>query len=382
MKKVVYIILIIILIALNPSKGSLQTIEQKLELISNSRILGGEFIIDFQIKGTNLGSQTTLASFNADVQYDSTLLRFISGSNWHGELTYQEGYNCYIQSNQDDSINTRSVRIAILGATVNEDNNIPSAGFDITEEYQSIVRMNFIILDVSKSATIRIKAATNQLGTFLNKNNSPNTFEITNSLLSPPTYINNEPLPVALMSFGSEIVKRDVILNWITAAEIDNAGFEIERRIAGSENTWSKIGFVAGNKTTNTPTHYIYEDRKLESGKYEYRLKQLDFNGNYAYYELKNKVEVGVPTKLNLSQNYPNPFNPLTKIDFDLPADSKVSIVLYDMLGKEVMTVVNGNYKAGYYTISLNAEKLASGTYFYRLSTGGQVLTKKMSVVK
>ncbi len=379
MKKVIYIILITVII---PSVARLQSIEQKLELISNSRILGGEFVIDFEIKGTNLGNQTTLASFNADVLYDSTLLRFISGTDWQEELTSEEGYNCYIQSNPDDSVNTRAVRIAILGATVNEDNSTSSAGFDITEEYVRIVRMNFIILDVSKSASIRIKTATNQLGTFLNKNNSPNTFEITNSLLSPPTYINNEPLPVALMSFGSEIVKRDVILNWVTAAEIDNSGFDIERRQAGSEKGWYKIGFVTGNKTTNSPTQYRYEDRKLESGRYEYRLKQIDFNGNYTYYELKKTVEVGVPSKLSLSQNYPNPFNPVTKIDFDLPEDGKISLVIYDMLGKEVMTVLNGNYKAGYYTISLNAERLSSGTYFYRLNAGGQVLTKKMSVVK
>ena len=379
MKKIIYIILIITII---PSVARLQTVEQKLNLISNSRILGGEFIIDFQIKGTALGSLTTLASFNADVLYDSTLLRFISGTNWHAELTSQEGYNCYIQSNPDDSINTRAVRIAILGASVNENNGTPSAGFDLTEEYVSIVRMNFIILDVSKSASIRIKTATNQFGTFLNQNNSPNTFEILNSLLSPPTYINNEPLPVALMSFGSEAVKRDVTLNWVTAAEIDNTGFDIERRKAGSETSWDKIGFVSGNKTTNTPTQYKYEDKKLESGRYSYRLKQIDFNGNYTYYELNRTVEVGVPSKINLSQNYPNPFNPVTKIDFDLPEDSKVKIVIYDMLGKEVMTVVNENYKAGYYTVSLNAEKLSSGTYFYRLNTGGQVLTKKMSVVK
>ncbi len=379
MKKITYIILLIIMI---PVAARLQSVEQKLNLISNSRILGGEFIIDFQIKGTELGSLTTLASFNADVLYDSTLLRFISGTNWHAELTSQEGYNCYIQSNAEDTINTRAVRIAILGANVNSDDLTPSAGFDLTEEYVSIVRMNFVILDVSKSASIRIKAATNQFGSFINKNNSPNTFEILNSLLSPPMYINNEPLPVALMSFGSETVKRDVTLNWVTAAEIDNTGFDVERRQSGNEGGWSKIGFIAGNKTTNNPTQYRYEDKKLESGRYEYRLKQIDFNGNYTYFELNKSVEVGVPSKMNLSQNYPNPFNPVTKIDFDLPADSKVRVVIYDMLGKEVMTVVNGNFKVGYYTISLNAEKLSSGTYFYRLNAGEQVLTKKMSVVK
>ena len=115
-------------------------------------------------------------------------------------------------------------------------------------------------------------------------------------------------------------------------------------------------------------------------------MKQTDCNGNFHYYDLSNEVNVGVPDKFNISQNYPNPFNPSTKINFDIPFDSKVSIKLFDMSGKEVATLVNEPKVAGYYTINFNASSLSSGVYFYRISAeaNGQsfVSTKKMILVK
>ncbi len=192
------------------------------------------------------------------------------------------------------------------------------------------------------------------------------------------------PLPVELSAFTSTINLRDVTLNWTTVSESNNSGFDVERSSVNSQ--WSKIGNVTGSGTSNNIHNYSFTDRGLSSGKYNYRLKQTDFNGNFHYYDLSNEVNVGIPDKFNLSQNYPNPFNPSTKINYDIPFDSKVSIKLFDMSGKEVATLVNEPKAAGYYTINFNASSLSSGVYFYRISAeaNGQsfVSTKKMILVK
>ena len=193
------------------------------------------------------------------------------------------------------------------------------------------------------------------------------------------------PLPVQLSSFSSALSGRDVKLTWKTDKETNNAGFDVERKLVGT-NEWKKAGFVTGKGSSNSPVNYTFDDRKLNSGKYNYRLKQIDYNGNFAYHTLGTVVDVALPTKFSLSQNYPNPFNPTTKIDFDLPFDSKVNIVLYDLTGREVKTLVNDSRTAGFHTVQFNASDLSSGTYFYRIMTksagADYVMTKKMMLVK
>jgi len=192
------------------------------------------------------------------------------------------------------------------------------------------------------------------------------------------------PLPVELASFTADVSKRDVKLNWSTSTETNNAGFDVERKSA--EGQWTKVANVNGNGTSNSIKNYSYNDKNLATGKYEYRLKQLDYNGQFTYFNLSSEVNVGLPTKFELSQNYPNPFNPSTKINYDLPVDSKVSIILYDITGKEVSKLVNEVKTAGYYTVAFNASNLASGMYFYRIVTEANgknfVDTKKMMLVK
>ncbi|MBL8008183.1 MAG: T9SS type A sorting domain-containing protein [Ignavibacteria bacterium] len=190
----------------------------------------------------------------------------------------------------------------------------------------------------------------------------------------------DEALPVELASFTSSINRRDVTLNWTTAAESNNSGFDIERKSADGQ--WSRVGNVAGHGTTMTPVNYTFTERNLATGKYNYRLKQIDFNGNFEYFSLNNEVNIGIPEKYDLSQNYPNPFNPSTKISFDIPVDGKVSMKIFDMSGKEVATLVNDFRTAGYYTVDFNASALSSGIYFYKISAGNFTATKKMMLVK
>ena len=178
----------------------------------------------------------------------------------------------------------------------------------------------------------------------------------------------------------------NVLLKWTTASENNNSGFEILRTVQNDKGNWLKVGFVAGNKTKSTPSNYSFEDKDLNSGKYNYKLKQVDYNGNYTYYNLSSVVDIGIPAKYDISQNYPNPFNPVSKIDFSLPFDSKISIKLYDISGREVLTLANEQRPAGFYTVQINGVNLASGIYFYRLIAEGNgqkiIMTKKAMLIK
>ena len=192
------------------------------------------------------------------------------------------------------------------------------------------------------------------------------------------------PLPVELSSFTSSVNNNNVTLNWTTAAETNNSGFEIERSKVKDQmsDDWKKIGFAQGNGNSTTPQSYTFEDKNLSSGKYKYRLKQIDFNGNFEYHNLSNEVVIEVPEKLSLSQNYPNPFNPTTKISYELPISNYVSLKVYDVLGNEVGSLVNQKQNAGRYEINFDGSNLSSGVYFYKIQAGDFTAVKKMMLMK
>jgi len=194
----------------------------------------------------------------------------------------------------------------------------------------------------------------------------------------------NNVLPVELESFTSFVNENNVNLIWRVASEINNSGYDIERsNVKGkTSNEWLKIGSVAGKGSTTNTQQYSFTDKNLSSGKYKYRLKQIDFNGNFEYFELTNEVNIGIPVRFNLSQNYPNPFNPVTTINYDLPNDGIVTIKVYDIIGREVKTFVSEMKTAGYYKLQFNVSDFASGAYFYRMNAGDFVAVKKFVVLK
>jgi len=188
--------------------------------------------------------------------------------------------------------------------------------------------------------------------------------------------------PVELTSFTHTVNKNNVTLDWITSGESDNSGFEIERSADNANNIeWIKSGFVTGFGTTNESVRYSFTE-KLNTGNYFYRLKQIDFNGNFEYFYLSGNVNIGLPNKTELLQNYPNPFNPSTKISFAIANSSKVSLNIYDISGKEVTTLIDGIQNAGYYELIFNAVNLPAGIYFYRLISNDFSITKRMILIK
>jgi photosystem II stability/assembly factor-like uncharacterized protein len=188
-------------------------------------------------------------------------------------------------------------------------------------------------------------------------------------------------VPVELVSFSAEVVSGKVGLSWITATEINNYGFEVERRNAETE-VWSNVGFVNGNGSSTEMHYYSFADNSVSAGKYFYRLKQLDFSGSYEY---SSEVEVTVIEVLNdftLQQNYPNPFNPSTKISFSIPQSGYTSLKVFDVLGNEVANIIEGELSAGSYELRFDASGLSSGIYFYSLTSVEFTKTMKMILSK
>lgn len=196
------------------------------------------------------------------------------------------------------------------------------------------------------------------------------------------------PLPVVLSSFDIAANNRNITLNWVTESEINNKGFSIERRLKTPDagyNTWKEISFVNGKGNSNISVNYTYTDSKLNTGAYQYRLKQVDFNGNYEYHSPANNsdIVIGKPGTFDISQNYPNPSNPKSKIDFQMPFDGKVSIKVYDILGREVASLINEYKPADFYTVEFDGTNISSGTYFYRIIAEGdnQKFTKTLKMI-
>jgi len=187
-------------------------------------------------------------------------------------------------------------------------------------------------------------------------------------------------VPVELTSFIALVNKDRVKLEWTTATETNNAGFEIQRKEAGE---WEKAGFVDGKGTTAEKQAYTFTDKVAGQGKYSYRLKQIDFNGTVEY---SNTIEVEAgfgPKVFNLNQNYPNPFNPSTTIEFTLAKDGMTELKIFNIIGQEVAGLFKEEGKAGQiYRVNFNASDLPSGIYFAKLVQGSSQMMKKMILIK
>jgi hypothetical protein len=186
------------------------------------------------------------------------------------------------------------------------------------------------------------------------------------------------PLPVLLEAFYASVNGNDVHIHWITATEINNAGFLIEKRI---EDEWKGEKFIEGKGTTTERSEYSYLDKELPAGKYYYRLKQIDRDGTYDYSDVL-EVNVGTPELFMLHQNYPNPFNPVTTVEYSLAEEVDVEIKLYNVLGKEVMVLVKEKKDTGKYKAELNGAALATGVYFCKMKAGFFNATIKLMLMK
>ncbi len=200
----------------------------------------------------------------------------------------------------------------------------------------------------------------------------------------------SDPLPIQLVSFSASVIgSNQVRLDWSTLTETNNYGFEVQKA-PGTANDFQTIlnSFVPGHGTTIVPHSYGFSDVTVIPGIFFYRLKQMDLDGSVNFtdpIQVNVLTSVGgeeVPKAFGLDQNYPDPFNPSTLIQFAVPKESRVKLEVYNLLGQQVVTLVDESRPAGYYSVRFNAEAIPSGVYFYRFQAGETSFLKKMMLVK
>ncbi|MCH8032282.1 MAG: CHRD domain-containing protein [Bacteroidetes bacterium] len=192
-------------------------------------------------------------------------------------------------------------------------------------------------------------------------------------------FVKTTIIPVELTSFTADVIDDAVVLNWTTATETNNSGFEIQRR--AEKVQWEKVGFITGSGTTTELRSYSFTDNSVINGIYSYRLKQIDYDGSFEYSDVV-EVEVTAPIEFALHQNYPNPFNPSTTIRFELNQSGQTLLKIYDILSREIVRLVDEVLPAGSYKVTFDANSLPSGIYFYRLESSGLNEVRKMILLR
>ena len=198
----------------------------------------------------------------------------------------------------------------------------------------------------------------------------------------------SNPLPVELSSFTISNKSRSVQLNWVTGTEKNCSKFDIERALVktnGEPIMWVTSGTVSASGTSTSIRSYSFMDKNLQAGKYQFRLKMIDYDGSFEYSNTV-ETEIALPKNFDLSQNYPNPFNPSTKINYNLPYDSKIVLEVYDIKGAKVGQLVNEEQSAGYYSVNFNSsllnKNIPSGVYFYKITSVDKITGNNFSLIK
>ncbi len=265
----------------------------------------------------------------------------------------------------------RLKNIAVSLASLNSDRN--------ADEYVSDVNTAALFHFDENSGTNTVNEASGTNATL----NNGTTWRVWDYFGASGDYTDNQnlplgadPSPVELISFTSSKTDTGVLLNWETATEVNNHGFEIESSMDG--DNWSIIGFVDGHGNSNTPQSYSFI--ATDDANY-YRLKQIDTDGDFEYSDII-KISIANMNKVIFEQNYPNPFNPSTMFNFSIPNNEFVTLAIYNSLGEKVAEVVNQNMNAGTHSYIWNATEMTSGVYFAKLNVGAKTQIQKIMLLK
>jgi hypothetical protein len=343
--------------------------------LRNDRKVAGEYNLGLQIRVLNGSYLRTLNSLTVDIRYGSRLIPYSSRADTNWALGIE--YSYYVQKLSN------FYRVLVISSNVNgEGKSTPPGnppGWDVTNNWRTIVTLRWIINSLG-TENITINDDSDAAAYFINYSNAPQgevrDWIVFNQDLDIST-------PVELNKF--EVKRKDdlIELTWQTGTEVNNYGFEIERAsyVTSPIQSWEKIGFIEGSGNSISPKDYSFIDVHPSGGsKLIYRLKQIDLNGSFEYYD---EVEVELaPSEFALYQNYPNPFNPVTNIKLALPKAAKINLIVYNLLGEKIATLLDEDKEAGFYDVQFDASSFSSGIYIYKLTADEFIKTKKMTVMK
>lgn len=351
-------------------------------------------------KTTNLGDDWTLLpieftnSLN-NIFFLDEMNGWVTGQSYFGRTT--DGGNSWIQ---DTSLNYNSyidVFFSDLNTgwlTIDSNRTLNTTDGGLTWVITDLKGGNFLIVDNDNIYLTSDKAlhySSNRGISWSLRLDSTNALELStmpkvnngwgvNPSQKIYKYEDSVYVPVELTSFWGRAEGNKIILNWQTASELNNQGFDIEKSF--NKKTWFNIGFVEGNGTTTEINSYIFIDTVFQTDIQYYRLKQLDFDGTFEYSQ-EIELNFSIPKEFSLSQNFPNPFNPSTTIQYKIPEAVIVNISIFDITGRKVKELVNEKKQPGYYNIELKGGELSSGIYFYRMVTSsGHKSVKKLVLIK
>ncbi len=340
-----------------------------------SNITNSDFIFDFTYSGVGSNNYLSLGGLT---QSDQLLV--FQGSRSSPTFIYAVSYvsTTLVPSGWATNVNTNGTDAAGAGSALP-----PGLTDDVTALSFNQPATANDNSSYSGSTTAATKAVwQNRIQTYSNW-----TFNDAIPIPTPPTgpFTVTDALPVELTSFSANVVgSSKVELKWQTATEVNNYGFEVERAKINTTK-WKKVGFVQGHGNSNSPKDYSFNDKPLGGSEFKYRLKQIDFDGQYEY-SPEVEVTLAIPADFSVKQNFPNPFNPTTKIEFSIPSDNNVEIKVFNVLGMEVATLINEYRQAGTHSIEFSAiggaSKLSSGIYFYKVISGSFSEIKKMILLR
>ena len=193
-------------------------------------------------------------------------------------------------------------------------------------------------------------------------------------------------LAVELASFTANAQDDAIALHWQTASEQNTVSWEIQRSISGAEQ-YSRIAIQPAVNSATGASYTVIDETVVAGVRYDYRLVDIDINGIRTIHENVQTVyatgnTVNLATAFYLDGNFPNPFNSETNIRFSLAEAKETSLKVYDLTGREIAVLVQGEMSAGEHNVSFNANNIPSGVYFYTLTSGELSATKKMLFLK
>ncbi len=386
MKKSIFYMLISLTMVLFSTNGYADSAEFRTVVSQNDASVAGEFHLDLQMRITSGDSPRTLNSLTIDVYYGSELTEWGDNPATGWAIGSSNGYT------RSANKNSGYYRILATGGSVNEDGNTGAGsgnppGWDVTTSWQTIVTLRWTI-NSATSVNISIDDDTDAAAYFDNYTNAPpgdaTSWTVSNQDLGDTS------LPVELSIFQAIQEGRSVILNWTTESETDNMGFILERNEA--QTGWEEIASYLTNESlksagnTSASTDYTFTDAAVKPAcDYAYRLSDVDTKGIRTYNDVISLTTAELPKETRLLPASPNPFNPRTKIQYALSEDTDVTLLVIDMMGRTVQSILsNKSQQAGHYSIHWNGRNnnglpASSGVYFLILKT--QNLTKSQKVL-